>query len=141
MGDFKISIRHTEKYCYIDAINQDGVRIGKLGIDKYNVEYPRYAHLCNGNKLVKIVYVITDITHTGNGVATALLNAALEEFNGYNIYLNVVPMPRQGESIKHRFTKGLTEFYEKFGFVRCEEPGSTATMIKISDEGNVQGEN
>ena len=102
---------NTKKYFYINAyLSNVEERVGKLA-----VEY-------KGNKSVKIIYVITDINYTGQGIATAMLNKAIELFKGYTIALNVVPMPREGESINHRTTTGLVNFYKKFGFVRTDDP-------------------
>lgn len=127
--NFRIQVNDSGKYCYINAINKDGVRIGKLGIE-YSDEYPRYAKHCNGKRIAKIIYVITNVSACGQGVATELLNTAIELLEHYNLYLNVIPMPREGDSLKHRTVKGLIDFYSKFGFVRCESDTITPTMIR-----------
>ena len=119
--DFRIKVKETPKFCFIDAVNDEGVRIGKVGIE-YSDEYPRYAKHCNGKRLAKIIYVSTSISSCGKGVATELLNTAIDLFEDYNLYLTVVPMPREGESLNHRTTTGLVNFYKKFGFERTNDP-------------------
>lgn len=110
-SEIRIESSSSDKYFYLNAyLPNVESRVGKLGI-----EY-------KGDKSVKIIYVITDINHTGCGIATALLNRAIETFKGYEIKLNVVPMPRQGESLNHRTTTGLVNFYKKFGFERTDDP-------------------
>ena len=81
----KLEVVKTEKYCYINAyLDGETERVGKLG-----VEY-------KGEKRAKIIYVITNIKHTGIGIATEMLNKAIELFKGYELKLNVVPMPLEG---------------------------------------------
>ena len=110
-SEIRIESSSSDKYFYLNAyLPTVEERVGKLGI-----EY-------KGDKSVKIIYVITDIHHTGCGIATALLNRAIEIFKGYEIKLNVVPMPREGESLNHRTTTGLVNFYKKFGFERTNDP-------------------
>ena len=72
----------------------------------------------------------TDIKHTGEGIATMMLNKAIEIFKGYEISLLVKPMPRIGEKIKYTTTKGLMEFYKKFGFERTDDPCLTTMILK-----------
>jgi ribosomal protein S18 acetylase RimI-like enzyme len=113
----KIKIFSTDCYYYINAyINED--RVGKLGI-----EY-------KGDNKIHINYVNTDIKHTGEGIATMMLNKAIEIFKGYEISLLVKPMPRIGEKIKYTTTKGLIEFYKKFGFERTEDPCLVTMILK-----------
>ena len=99
-SDIRIEASSSEKYFYLNAFlpNVED-RVGRLG-----VEY-------KDENSVKIIYVITDINYTGCGIATALLNQAIETFKGYEIKLNVVPMPREGESLNHKTTTGLVNFY------------------------------
>ena len=78
---------------------------------------------------VYLTYVSTDIKHTNKGIATKLLNRAIEVFNDCEIKLLVKPMPRDGEKIEYRTTKGLIEFYKKFGFERTDDP-LMPTMIR-----------
>jgi predicted GNAT family acetyltransferase len=113
----EIKIIGTGHYYYINAyINEE--RVGKLGM-----EY-------KGNNKIHINYVNTDIKHTDKGIATMMLNKAIETFKGYEISLLVKPMPRDGENIKYRTTKGLVEFYKKFGFERTEDPCLTTMILK-----------
>jgi ribosomal protein S18 acetylase RimI-like enzyme len=107
----------TSAYHYVNAYS-DSVRVGKLGIED------------KGNHKVHINYVSTDIKHTGKGIATMMLNKAIEMFKGYEISLMVKPMPRTGENIKYRTTKGLVEFYKKFGFVRTDDPCLVTMILK-----------
>ena len=116
--EYRIEVIKSERYCYFNAyIGSSTDRIGKLA-----VEYM-------GDKKGKIIYVITNPSHIGKGVATALMNKAIEEFKDYELSLNVIPMPRKCESINHRTVRGLTNFYEKFGFERISEP-CVPTMIR-----------
>ena len=105
----KIETNSTKCYYHVNAYN-DCVRVGKLG-----VEY-------QGDKKAYITYVVTNVNYTGKGIATMMLNKAIEDFKGYELSLIVKPMPRDGEEIKYRTTKGLIEFYKKFGFERTSDP-------------------
>jgi GNAT superfamily N-acetyltransferase len=107
----------TSECHYINAYS-GCVRVGKLGIEK------------KGNNKVNINYVVTNINYTSKGIATMMLNKAIEMFKGYEISLLVKPMPRTGENIKYRTTKGLVEFYKKFGFVRTDDPCLTTMILK-----------
>ena len=107
-------------YYYFLAYNEEKDVIGKLSIDIKNAEYGRFADKCEGTKIAKIVLVRTAIDYCGKGIATAMLNRALETFSEWNLYLNVVPLPRVGEEIKYRSVGGLRDFYSKFGFEQCE---------------------
>ena len=105
-------------YIYINAYDNDGVRVGKLGIED------------KGNNKVHINYVVTNISCTGRGIATMLLNKVIEIFKGYEISLLVKPMPRDNENIKYKTVKGLREFYSKFGFVRTDDPCLVTMILK-----------
>ena len=111
----RIETLSTDNFHYINAYDGD-VRVGKLGIEKID------------SHKAKIVYVITDIKHINKGIATMLMNKAIEDFGGYDLTLLVKPMPRDGENIDHRFTSGLIKFYSKFGFIRTNE--LLPTMIR-----------
>lgn len=113
----EIKTLSTKKYYYVNAYIM-GVRVGKLGI-----EY------CGSNK-IHINYIITSESYTGKGIATMLLNNIIEKFKGYEISLLVVPMPREAENIKYRTVKGLTEFYNKFGFKRTGDPCLVKMVLK-----------
>lgn len=105
--NYRLEVIKSEQYCYINAyVDGNSERIGKLGI-----EY-------KGDKKAKIIYVFTSPRYTNKGVATAMLNKAIEEFSDYELTLNIVPMPREGERITVR---DLNDFYEKFGFRRTDD--------------------
>jgi len=109
------TFNHNE-YHYINVY--DGcVRVGKLGIED------------KGNNKFHINYVGTNIKYTGKGVASMMINKAIEMFKGHDISLLVKPMPRTGENPKYKTVKGLTEFYKKFGFERTDDP-CLPTMIR-----------
>ena len=105
------------KIYHINAY-KDNEMVGKLGVED------------KGNNKVYITYVKTDIKHTCKGIATMLLNRAIEVFKGYEITLLVMPMPRTGEKLEYRTTKGLIEFYKKFGFERTDDPCLPKMILK-----------
>lgn len=116
--DYRIETIKTEQYCYLNAyIGNGSERVGKLAVEYF------------GENKAKIIYVITDLKHVDHGVATALMNKAIKEFETYDLWLNVIPMPRDSENIKHRTVRGLCEFYKKFGFEKTYDP-CVPTMIK-----------
>ena len=112
LEEFKIGHYH-----HINAY-EDGELVGKLGVED------------KGNNKVYVTYVKTDIKHTCKGIATMLLNRAIEVFKGCEIKLLVMPMPRTGEKLEYRTTKGLVEFYKKFGFERTDDPCLTTMILK-----------
>ena len=112
LDEFRVGdIYHINAY-------EDGEMVGKLGVED------------KGNNKVYIAYVKTDIKHTCKGIATMLLNRAIEVFKGYEITLLVMPMPRTGEKLEYRTTKGLIEFYKKFGFERTDDPCLPTMILK-----------
>ena len=126
-----IEVNNTQNFCYINAIDTvTKERIGKLCIKFNSDDFARYKDICVGNNIGKIIYVITNISACGNGVATSMLNKAIELFNDYNLYLNVVPMPRQSENKKFKNKNGLMRFYKKFGFVHYTEDICVTTMFR-----------
>ena len=126
-----IEVNNTQNFCYINAIDcNTKERIGKLCIEFNSGDSVRYKNICVGNNIGKIIYVITNISACGNGVATSMLNKAIELFNDYNLYLNVVPMPRQSENKKFKNKNGLMRFYKKFGFVHYTEDICVTTMFR-----------
>lgn len=128
--EYTIEVKRTPKFFYINAMSESDGRIGKLGIEFID-SYSRYSEYCRGEKTAKIIYVITNLSHCGKGVATELLNTAIDFFGDeYNLYLNVIPIARQGESLNHTNVKGLTKFYEKFGFEVCKDDVCVRTMIR-----------
>ena len=54
----------------------------------------------------------------------------IKAYNDYNLYLNVVPMPRQSENKKFKNKNGLMRFYKKFGFVHYTEDICVTTMFR-----------
>ena len=113
-------------------IKLDEFRVGDVyHINAYDGEemVGRLAVNDKGDNKAYITYVITEIKHTGKGIATMLLNRAIEIFKGCEIKLLVRPMPRTGEKIEYRYVKGLEKFYEKFGFERTDDP-LMPTMIR-----------
>ncbi len=102
--------------------------VGAICVELNDIEYGRYIHLCNGNKIAKIVRVETDTQFCNLGVATELMKFALEKLKDYNIYLLCHPMPRGNCDKKHRTVNDLKRFYSKFGFENCGE--LLPTMIR-----------
>ena len=114
---YRLEVIKGKQYCYINAyVDGNSGRIGKLGV--------KYV----GSKKAKVIYIFTRPRYTNKGVATAMLNKAIEEFSDYELTLNIVPMPREGEKIT---VKGLANFYEKFGFLRTDDI-CLPTMIRKS---------
>ena len=124
---FKIEIVKTNKYCYFNAV-KDGERIGKLCIDLDSDDATRYIKKFGG-KFAKIIIVSTSPRYVGQGIATALLNKAIETLRGWNLYLNVIPLKR---STDDKDRDQLIKFYSKFGFERYDEDLCTITMIKMN---------
>ena len=74
--NFNIQVIETKRYCYINAISdKTGDRIGKLCIDLESEDSTRYK---TNKPIGKIILVSTNQSACGNGVATALLNKAIE---------------------------------------------------------------
>ena len=116
---FRIKERKHNGFYYFTAFDELDVCIGQLSMDIRNAEYGRFSEQCIGDKIAKIVIVSTNIDYCNKGVATSLFNAAIERFKDWNLYLNIVPLPRLGENIKYRTVSGLRDFYSKFGFEYC----------------------
>lgn len=114
--------------CFHAYEAKNGAHLGKVIVDTKNVEYERYKHLCNGNKLAKIVRVETDSEYCGWGVATKLLKEVIRVYKDYNLYLLCHPMPRGHCDESHKTVKDLIRFYGKLGFVPCGE--LLPTMIR-----------
>lgn len=112
----KIETFNHDKYHYINVYNGCD-RIGKLGIED------------RGDNKVHINYVVTNLKYTRKGVATLMINKAIEMFKEREISLTVKPMPRTGENEKYTTVRGLCEFYKKFGFEKTYDP-CVPTMIK-----------
>lgn len=127
--DYDIHIIRTQRFCYINAISKSSnIRIGKVCIDLESEDSTRYK--LSNKPIAKIILVSTNQSACGNGVATALLNKAIEVFNNYTLYLNVVPLPRDNENPKYTSKNGLMNFYSKFGFKKYNKDICITTMIR-----------
>lgn len=116
--DYVFSHFKDGNYVYIFAHREDNRdSVGKL-ILHLDYGYSRFRHLCNGGKLAYIHRVETRYDCLHKGVATALINKAINMFPEYNLYLWVKPSIR-GEKDKNLLQ--LKAFYSKFGFVRTDE--------------------
>ncbi len=119
---FHIEIKHTSRYCYINAINSNNERIGKVCIDLDSEDTNRYK--VNNKQTAKIILIWTSESYCGQGVATALINKIIELFNDYILYLNVVPLRNDKDK------NGLIKFYSKFGFKKYDKDICVTTMIR-----------
>jgi len=136
MLEDRSSLFKIEWYISLDGIRcfnaydaeHNWVHLGKVIVDTKNVEYERYKHLCNENKLAKIVRVETDSEYCGWGVATELLKEVIRVYKDYNLYLLCHPMPRGHYDESHKTVKDLRRFYGKLGFIPCGE--LLPTMIR-----------
>ena len=121
----EITTIKTVRYCYINATS-NGERVGKVCIDLDADDANRYVKAYGGN-FAKIVIVETSSAYRGTGIATAMLNKAIEVLKDYNLYLNVIPMKRDdGDKDKDQ----LINFYSKFGFKKYDADICTTTMIR-----------
>lgn len=118
---YHIEVIKSARYCYINAISNTNERIGKVCIDLDSEDSNRYKNF--NNKAAKIILVQTNQSVCGQGIATALLNKTIEEFKGYNLYLNVIPL--RNDKTKN----DLIKFYSKFGFKKFNND-IMAIMIK-----------
>ena len=119
---FKTSFNAIKAFHFID-----GYYLGELVLSE-DVEFNRYKHLCNGDKLLKIVRIETARGFTNCGVATALLEELFRRLPQYNFYILCHPMPRGECDEMHKTVGDLKHFYSKFGFVPCME--LLPTMIR-----------
>ena len=108
-------------------VYEGDIYLGRIVLSN-DVEYNRYKDKCNGNKLLKIVYLETSSEYTNKGIGTALMNEAIKRYGDYNLYLLCHPMPRGKCDISHKAVSDLKRFYSKFGFVPCGE--LLPTMIR-----------
>ena len=121
----EITTIKTVRYCYINA-TFNGERVGKVCIDLDADDANRYVKAYGGN-FAKIVIVETSSAYRGTGIATAMLNKAIEVLKDYNLYLNVIPMKRDDED---KDKDQLINFYSKFGFKKYDADICTTTMIR-----------
>ena len=124
----EITTIKTVRYCYINA-TFNGERVGKVCIDLDADDANRYVKAYGGN-FAKIVIVETSSAYRGTGIATAMLNKAIEVLKDYNLYLNVIPMKRD---VEDKDKDQLVNFYSKFGFKKYDADICTATMVRIID--------
>ena len=123
---FNISECEYRNNLWIIAFDKEsGLWYGTL-IASYDVEYNRYKHFCNGDKLLKIVRLETSPNHVGEGIASSLMNNFIDSYKDYNIYLLVSPQAREKDTL--RSVTDLKKFYEKFGFKKTGE--LLPTMIR-----------
>lgn len=123
---FHIEVIYGNRFCYLNAISDEtNERIGKLSIDLRSEDANRYQF--NYRNAVKIILVMTNLSYCRRGVASALLNKAVELFKNDIIYLNVVPLPRNS---RDKDKTALINFYSKFGFKRYEKDICVTTMIR-----------
>ena len=123
---FDITVTKTNKYCYFNAV-LNGERIGKVCVDLNSDDANRYVK-AYGGKFAKVVLVETSPKYCGQGVATAMLNKAIEALSDYNLYLNVIPQ-RRNDADKDK--NQLIDFYSKFGFKKYEDDICTTTMVRV----------
>lgn len=124
----KYHIEHiqTSRYYYFNAISDDtNERVGKLCVDLNSEDSSRYT--IYNKKVAKIILVHTNSSACGNGIATALLNEAIDKFNNYCLYLSVIPLRNCS---KDKDKLGLINFYSKFGFKKDNDVCIT-TMIRV----------
>ena len=121
---FNISEYHNN-FWIIASDKESGLWYGTLTAS-YDVEYNRYKHLCNGDKMLKIVRLETSPNHVGEGIASSLMNKFIDTYKDYNMYLLVSPQARENDTL--RSVTDLKKFYEKFGFRKTGE--LVPTMIR-----------
>lgn len=126
--NYSIEVIQSGRYCYINAISDTKERIGKVCIDLDSEDIARYKNIYKG-KFAKIILVSTSINFCKQGIASALMNKAIDTLNDYNLYLNVIPL-RKSDNDKDK--NGLIDFYSKFGFKKYDEDISITTMIRLT---------
>ena len=125
--NFDIKVIKTDQYCYVSAKSNDEI-IGSVCVNLNSDDSIRFVKRYSG-KFAKIVLVQTSGNYTRQGVATALLNKAIEVLKDYNLFLNVIPKKRN-DSDKDK--NQLIDFYSKFGFERYEDDILMTTMVRIN---------
>lgn len=124
----KINVtNHKSKHFhYFYAFNKKDEKIGWASIEITDSLHYTFKQYCNEmpDKCAKIVYIKTYKTYRNQGVATTILNEIIKKYEDWDLFLQVIPLDTNNT------VQTLTKFYEKFGFERCETPGSTPTMIK-----------
>ena len=130
LGNMNIKYLHYNDNFYIYALDK-GIQLGVIVLDINCIEYPRYKEYCNGNKFAKIVRVETNPNYVGKGIASKLINLAINKFNDYNFVLLCSPSKRNVDNDTLKTPSDLMMFYSKFGFVRTNE--FLPTMIRKSN--------
>lgn len=126
-GNYIFVYRASPRVHDIRAYECSGECLGQIVLEFTN-DYPRYKHLCNGEKLLNITRVETKATYTNEGVASALINEAINRYKDYNMVLLCSPQKREGDYDTLKSVTDLKKFYEKFGFRKTGE--LIPTMIR-----------
>lgn len=113
-------------YHYFRVINENGEQVGWSSVEITDAPHYAFKEHCNStpDKCAKVILVRTLKTHKRQGVATTILDKIVKEYEKYDLFLLVIPLDTDNT------VATLTNFYEKFGFKRCESGGSTPTMVK-----------
>jgi GNAT superfamily N-acetyltransferase len=108
----------------------DGTKaVGGSAIEISDIMHYTFKSYCNANedKCAKIVYVQTNKSRRGEGIATTIFNTIINEYKDWDLFLQVMPLDETNT------VATLTSFYEKFGFKRCETAGILPTMVKPAE--------
>lgn len=125
----KIKYLVLNNQCYIQAYNEEETLLSTVILNINCDEYARYKEYCNGNKLAKIIRVETNPNYIGQGIASTLIQNAIEKYKDYNFVLLCSPQKRLEDTDTLTTVKDLQMFYSKFGFVKTNE--LLPTMIRI----------
>lgn len=118
----------SPKYHYFTAY--DGIKaVGGSTVEVSENMHYAFKEYCKADKdkCAKIVYIQTNTSRRGEGIATTILNAIIEMYKNCDIFLQVIPLD------KTNTVATLTSFYEKFGFKRCETAGILPTMVRPAE--------
>jgi GNAT superfamily N-acetyltransferase len=125
---FEVSNYKSPKYHYFTAY--DGIKaVGGATVEPNDHMHYAFKEYCKADKdkCAKIVYVQTNASRRGEGIATTILNTIIEMYKDCDIFLQVIPLD------KTNTVTTLTSFYEKFGFKRCETAGILPTMVRPAE--------
>lgn len=119
-----------ENLHYFNAYDDDNTHIGGVAVEHSDFMHYAYKEHCNTDELkcAKIIYVHVFKQFRCKGCATALLNKVLDYYKDWDVFLNIIPLDPKQDGFNT--VKGLTKFYEKFGFKRCENPGNLPAMVR-----------
>lgn len=113
---------HYHYFKVFDGREQVGYAVVRI------TDMPHYTfrERCNTtpDKCANIEIIKTVKSHKKQGIATAILDKVVKKYKKYDLFLQVIPLDMDNT------VATLTNFYEKFGFKRCESGGSTPTMVK-----------